>query len=108
MDKKELPCLKKFGFLPKAVKPTKPKKPGRQASDRYYLRDKQGVYLTTREFEISFYMATGFTVKEAAAKLALSIRTAEFYLANVRRKLSVRNKQELLRVLFDNDFFQQL
>lgn len=104
MEKKKSFCLKHFGFMPtkEMSRVEKKNKAGRKASERYYLKDLSGVYLTSREFEISLFVASGCTVKETASKLELSPRTVEYYLTNVRRKLGVRNKQELVKMLFDN------
>ena len=102
-------CLKRFGFLPanQCKKQQRQKNVGRRKSERYYLRECQGIYLTSREAEASALIAKGCTVRESADRMSLSPRTVEFYLSNVRRKLGVRNKNELLHTLYDKDFFQQ-
>lgn len=110
MDEDKPPCLKRFGFLPEQekVKHKSRRRIGRQKSERHYVRDSRGVYLTTREAEASWLIARGCTIREVAQKMSLSPRTVEFYLGNVRHKLGAQNKNELLQILYDNDFFQQL
>lgn len=113
MSEDKWPYLQGFGFLPKNKTEQKQQKVmsrhiGCKPSERYYLKDAEGVYLTACEAEISWLVANGKTVRESAEKMAISVRTAEFYLCNVRRKLNVRNKNELVRVLFDNNFFKCL
>lgn len=108
-DDKDI-CLKGYGFLSRETLSTKKsfRRLGRQKSERYYLNDVPGVYLTTREAEVSWHIARGCTIREAAERMSLSHRTIEFYLRNIRRKVGARNKNELLRILFDNAFFQHL
>ena len=110
MDEDQPPCLKRFGFLP-TIKRKKEKvrhRVGRKKSDRHYVRDVRGIYLTSREAESCCLAARGCTIRETAIRMELSPRTVEFYLANARRKLNVSSKGELLQVLYENDFFQQL
>jgi DNA-binding CsgD family transcriptional regulator len=102
-------CLKRFGFLPKAASlQEKPAGVGRRKSQRFYVKDIKGVYLTTREVEVMRHLADGCTVRKAAESMQLSPRTVEFYVQNVRHKLAARNKKELLQILFQHDFFEHL
>ncbi len=67
---------------------------------RYYLNPPfEDVYLTAREAECVYYYTLGFTLIDIAHKLKISHRTTEYYIANVKKKLRVRSKQELLSVL---------
>lgn len=109
MDEDKASYLKRFGFLPteKNVKCQSQRHIGRKKSERHYINENCGVYLTTREAEASRLLAQGRTIREAAQKMELSPRTVEFYLSNVRHKLGVQNKNELLQILYDNDFFHR-
>lgn len=51
--------------------------------------------LTSRERECLDLLLQGKTAKETASRLALSSRTVEFYLNNIKRKLKCSNKGEL-------------
>jgi len=106
MDEEEPLCLKRFGFLPTKKEAKSQQKLGRQKSERHYIKEDSGLYLTSREAQVSRLIANGFTIREAAEQVSLSPRTVEFYLSNIRRKLGVRNKNELIRFLHDNDFFK--
>ena len=109
VTKNKFDYLKGFGFHPSFRKLSLQNGFDKQKpSERYYLNEEDGVYLTSREAEVSCLLAQGNTIREASEKMDISVRTAEFYLCNVRRKLGVRNRHELLRMLFDNDFFQRL
>ena len=67
---------------------------------RYYLQSPyDGVYLTRREAECMHYTRAGMTMVEVSIKLGLSPRTVEYYMANVKRKLHVHSKEEVLYAL---------
>jgi DNA-binding NarL/FixJ family response regulator len=44
-------------------------------------------------------IADGSSNQEAARRLAVSVKTVEFHLGNIYRKLAVRNRTELVRRL---------
>ena len=52
--------------------------------------------LTKRENELLYYLVKGKTLKSAAAELGLSVRTVEYYLVNMKSKLNVATKNELI------------
>jgi DNA-binding CsgD family transcriptional regulator len=52
--------------------------------------------LTPREIEVIRLLARGFTNRELAGRLHISIRTAEFHRASIRRKLSLGSRAELV------------
>jgi two-component system response regulator NreC len=52
--------------------------------------------LTRREVEVIRLLARGLTNRELAARLHISIRTAEFHRASIRRKLSLASRAELV------------
>lgn len=51
--------------------------------------------LTDREFEVMRLIARGFTYKEIAAELYISIKTVESHVSSVLRKLQLSNRYEL-------------
>lgn len=53
--------------------------------------------LTPREGEVLRFIARGYTYKEAAAELHLSVRTIETHVSSVLRKLQLSNRRELTR-----------
>lgn len=54
-------------------------------------------HLTDREREVLTYIARGYTYKEVAAQLYLSVRTIESHVSAVLRKLQLSNRRELSR-----------
>ncbi|MDX6495445.1 MAG: two-component system, NarL family, response regulator NreC [Gaiellales bacterium] len=53
--------------------------------------------LSEREQEVLDLLALGYTNKEIACRLDISVRTAETHRANVMQKLSLRTRAELVR-----------
>ena len=53
--------------------------------------------LTAREHEVLLLIARGYTYKEIAARLHLSVKTIETHVSNVLRKLQLTNRNELTR-----------
>jgi DNA-binding NarL/FixJ family response regulator len=53
--------------------------------------------LTPREGDVLLLIARGYTYKEVAAKLHLSVKTVETHVSNVLRKLQLSNRRELTR-----------
>ena len=53
--------------------------------------------LTPREGDVLLLIARGYTYKEVAAKLHLSVKTVETHVSNVLRKLQLSNRAELTR-----------
>jgi DNA-binding NarL/FixJ family response regulator len=51
--------------------------------------------LTTREREVLRYIARGYTYKEVASRLYLSVKTVESHVSAVLRKLQLSNRYEL-------------
>jgi DNA-binding CsgD family transcriptional regulator len=52
--------------------------------------------LSHRQLQCSELLVSGKTTKEIAESLNLSPRTVEAYLANIKQKMSCRNKTELI------------
>ena len=57
------------------------------------------IYLTEREAECIFCMQQNQTIKSTGILLNLSARTVEFYLKNVKIKMNLRTKSEILHHL---------
>jgi len=55
--------------------------------------------LTTAEFAVARAVGRGLTNKEAADELYLSVKTIEFHLSHIYRKLDIRSRRELARRL---------
>ncbi|MGH3831749.1 MAG: AAA family ATPase [Pseudonocardiaceae bacterium] len=55
--------------------------------------------LTPQELNISLAVQRGLTNAGAAAELFLSVKTVEYHLSNIYRKLGISSKAELIRVL---------
>ncbi|TML58743.1 MAG: response regulator transcription factor [Actinobacteria bacterium] len=53
--------------------------------------------LTTREREVLRYIARGYTYKEIARELTISVKTVETHVSSVLRKLQLSNRYDLTR-----------
>ena len=53
--------------------------------------------LTPREHDVLLLLARGYTYKEIAGRLHLSVKTIETHVSNVLRKLQLSNRNELTR-----------
>lgn len=53
--------------------------------------------LTARERDVLRYLARGYTYKEIAARLSISVKTVETHASAVLRKLQLSNRHELTR-----------
>ncbi|MEV6692105.1 helix-turn-helix transcriptional regulator [Micromonospora sp. NPDC051196] len=58
-----------------------------------------GVTLTATERRVAAAVAEGLSNQEVAGRLSVSVKTVEFHLGNIYRKLGVRNRTELVRQL---------
>jgi DNA-binding CsgD family transcriptional regulator len=67
-----------------------------------------GIYLTARECDCLRVLADGRTLKVAARELALSHRTVEFYLKNLRAKFGCATKGELLALVAEADLLSMI
>ena len=56
-----------------------------------------GEPLTSRELEVLRLLAQGYTNKQIAEELSVSVRTVETHRANITGKLNIRSRVELLR-----------
>lgn len=61
------------------------------------LNKKKTVRVSEREHEILKLIATGYSNKEIAAKLQLSVKTVEAHKANAMKKLDLRSRIDIVR-----------
>jgi DNA-binding CsgD family transcriptional regulator len=61
-------------------------------------------FLTQREAECAAHLLHGLTVRSTAETLGLSRRTVEFYLANIKHKLTCPNNVALIAKIANSDF----
>ncbi|HLS20082.1 MAG TPA: response regulator transcription factor [Bacillota bacterium] len=61
-----------------------------------HTNDHQQQPLTGREQEVLSYLAMGFTNKEVADKLFVSVKTIESHRANIMKKLEISTRHELV------------
>ena len=64
------------------------------------------IMLSPREQEIMVLIAEGYSVKEVAAKLYLSIQTAYTYRDRIKKKLKLKNNVEIARYAIKKNFIQ--
>ena len=82
-----------------------------QHSERkYYYLGQQfpNIYFTRREAECMVLMLQGYTLVGVAKHLNLSVRTIEFYVKNMKIKLAVDSKMELIQLVLKTDFLTKL
>ncbi|HEX3454854.1 MAG TPA: LuxR C-terminal-related transcriptional regulator [Gaiellaceae bacterium] len=65
------------------------------------------VMLTGREEDVLRLLALGYTNREIASELRLSVRTVEFHRASMRRKLGLGGRKELVRFALSNGIVRQ-
>jgi DNA-binding CsgD family transcriptional regulator len=70
----------------------------RPAAEGLTVRDR----LTPQEVQVAMSVAGGATNRETASQLFLSVKTIEYHLRNVYRKLGVRSRTELAGMLLGN------
>ena len=75
----------------------------------YYLGDAYPkLYLTKREAECMFWLMQDCTIAQAAFHMRLSARTVEFYVKNLKGKLSCQTKKELVSKILQTNLIAQL
>ena len=57
---------------------------------------------TARETSILHYIAWGYTNKEVATQLAISVKTVEAHKANAMRKLMLRNRIDIVKYAIEH------
>jgi DNA-binding NarL/FixJ family response regulator len=55
--------------------------------------------LTPQELQVSLAIQRGLTNADAAAALFLSVKTIEYHLSNIYRKLGISSRTQLIRLL---------
>lgn len=68
----------------------------------WVARQKPGGFITAREKEIAILLADGYSSKEAAAILNISVRTAETHRASLMSKLDARNVTDVVKYCIRN------
>jgi len=68
----------------------------------------EGAYFTPRECEIMLSALCGDTMRQSAVKLGLSPRTVEYYINNMRHKLSCESKKQLVHKVKQSNFISIL
>jgi len=68
-----------------------------------YLFD--GVYFSKREKECLYYLVRARSSKEIAKSLGLSYRTIEYYIDNIKEKMNVNSRAELIDKLVSKFFY---
>jgi len=77
--------------------------------EMFYLgEDYPGIYFTKREVECLIHLLEGHTLVSAARVMGLSPRTVEFYVKNMRLKMGVNNKTELVKRIRKTDFIKHV
>ena len=86
--------------------PAERTKPG---TSMYFIGEAfEGIYFTRREAQTLFHLLKGKTIPEVGRSLDLSARTIEFYVKNMKLKIGVKSKAELLDKLRHTDIIKQL
>lgn len=72
-----------------------------------FTRDLEGVErLTPRERQVTTLIARGFTYKETAAELQISVKTVENYIASIFSKVHVTSRNELTRYVYETGWLR--
>lgn len=62
--------------------------------------------LTARETEVLIYLANGYTNKEVATKLMISVKTVETHRANIMKRLQLQTRFELVDYALKNGYME--
>ena len=65
-------------------------------ADRVYKGDPQGKPLSQREIQVLSLVANGYTNKEIANELSISVKTVETHKANCMQKLDLKSRAEVV------------
>ena len=66
------------------------------------------ISFSRREAECMSHLLRGRSIRGAAKKLGLSHRTVEFYVKKMKKKLNCNTKYELIALVVDSDFLQNV
>ncbi len=72
----------------------------------YYFFEVGTMLFTKRELEIMGYICKGFTDKEIARTLFVSLGTVKFHLTNIFKKTGVKNRTQLILFCIQNDYLK--
>ena len=92
-------CSNKKGYKSKQRRKYRMYKLGEKFND---------IYFTRREAECMAQLLKGKSIRSTAKILKLSIRTVEFYVNNMRKKLSCHTKFELIDLVMHSDFLSNI
>lgn len=67
-----------------------------------------GVYFTCRESHCALLLLKGLTIREMGRYMQLSARTVEYYVENMKSKLSCKRKSELVQAILSSNFLSEL
>lgn len=101
-----------YGFIPRKIVKSgakQKKMTGKRKEDMkiYALgTNYPHLYLTQREAECMLNLINGRTISATATALALSSRTVEFYVNNMKKKLDCRTKSDLIEKILKTDFMR--
>ncbi len=70
----------------------------------YFQREIQGVHITKKQYECLTLATQGMTAKKIAMRLGISFRTVERHFENLKHRLNVKSKSELIEK-FIHHFF---
>ena len=62
--------------------------------------------LTPREREVVRFIARGYTYREVAAQLGISVKTLESHMSNIFRKLGLAGRHELTALAYESGFLR--
>ena len=62
--------------------------------------------LTPREREVVELIARGYTYRETAANLGMSVKTLENHMGSIFRKLNAQSRHEITRIAFETGFLR--
>ena len=62
--------------------------------------------LTRRELELSRLLADGYSTKEAAARLGISVKTADVHRSSVMKKLNAKNVTDIVKYCIRNNIIK--
>ena len=78
----------------------------KNSSQNYYkiYNDSDDVLLSRRQAECVAHLLYGRTIRKTAQALGISVRTVEYYLFNIRKKLDCASKNDVIAKIANSDF----
>lgn len=109
IGREELTVLESSGEGATADRPTR-RPPPRSVVDGSDTRMVAPIVacLSPREHEVLRLVAHGFTHREAADRMKLSVKTVEAYRANIAHKLDIKTRAELVQLALDAGILGEL